>query len=129
MLQFIYQISGQRARVDLATTPEGVDFLSIRYHIVLILQVSWKGHLTTKRQYEWIWGVSKLCRRSKIEGIKCTKEKPEREEIAAEIARSTEELLEWAQCCSYYTLVELEERVQQWKTRAAMQPLETAVKC
>ncbi len=48
--------------------------------------------------------------------------------ILAEIARSVEELLQWAQSHPHSTLEELEERVQQWKTHIAAQLLEAAVK-
>jgi hypothetical protein len=55
-------------------------------------------------------------------------EKQERQGISAEITRSVEELLRWAQDHPHCTLEELEERVQQWKARAATQLLEAAVK-
>lgn len=49
------------------------------------------------------------------------------QDLSAEITRSVEELLQWAKDHPHCTLEELEERVQQWKTRAAAQLLEAAV--
>jgi len=52
---------------------------------------------------------------------------PEKETIVAEIERSAEELLQWAKAHPRCTLRELEERIQEWKTRVGVQVLEAAV--
>jgi len=54
-------------------------------------------------------------------------ENPEMQEIVDDVARSTEELLQWALSHRGCRLQELEERVQEWKTRIAPQLLEAAV--
>ena len=48
---------------------------------------------------------------------------PSSEKILTEIACATEELLQWAKANPNCTLRELEERIQQWKTRIGRQLL------
>jgi len=52
---------------------------------------------------------------------------PEKETIIAEMIRSAEEILQWAKAHPTCTLRELEERIQQWKTRMGTQLLEATV--
>jgi hypothetical protein len=52
---------------------------------------------------------------------------PEKETKVAEVIRSMEELLQWAEAHPGCTLRELEERIQEWKTRVGVQVLEAAV--
>ncbi len=49
------------------------------------------------------------------------------EMIVAEIEGSTEELLQWVKEHPKCTLRELEERIQEWKTRVGVRLLEAAV--
>ncbi len=52
---------------------------------------------------------------------------PEQETIITEVTRLTEELLQWTKAHPNCTLRELEEHVQEWKTRTGTRLLEAAV--
>lgn len=51
----------------------------------------------------------------------------EKETMMTEVVRSAEEILKWAKAHPKCTLRELEERIQEWKTRIGTRMLEAAV--